>query len=196
MIEREVKLRFASVDEARAVLQAAGAAPLRRRRLQDDALYDTAEGALRARRCALRVRQESGVIRLTFKGPPQPGLVKQREEHETVVEDGAALLRVLEALGYRRWFRYQKYREEFSAPDVVVALDETPVGTFVEIEGSEDGIVRMAGAMGRDHGDFILESYRALFVRDGRACGVSGPDMLFTAPAQVDEPDGRVAIER
>ena len=195
MLEREVKLRFASVDEARAVLQAAGAAPLRGRRLQNDDLYDTADGALRARRCALRVRQEAGVTRLTFKGPLQPGLVKQREEQETAVEDGAALVRVLDALGYHRWFRYQKYREEFSAPDVVVALDETPVGTFVEIEGSEDGIVRMAAAMGRNHADFILESYRALFVRDGRACGVTGPDMLFTAPAHIDVPGRGVAAE-
>jgi len=196
VIEREIKLRFASVDEARAVLQAAGAAPLRGRRLQDDTLYDTADGALRARRCALRVRHEVGTTVLTLKGPSSPGVMKLRDEHETSVADGAALVQVLEGLGYRAWFRYQKYREEFTAPDVVVALDETPVGTFVELEGSEDGILRMTGALGRDASHFILDSYRALFVTHGLACGATGRDMLFTTPVHPDMPSGPAGIQR
>ena len=56
--------------------------------------------------------------------------------------------RVLE-LGLHVWFRYQKFREEFAAEDVTIALDETPVGTFVEIEGGERAIEFMARALGR-----------------------------------------------
>ena len=41
MIEREVKLRFDSPEQARAAILAAGATPLRCRRLQEDALLDT-----------------------------------------------------------------------------------------------------------------------------------------------------------
>ena len=50
------------------------------------------------------------------------------------------LQKILEELGLHVWFRYEKYREEFSADDVVIAVDETPVGMFVEIEGGEDAI--------------------------------------------------------
>ena len=75
--------------------------------------------------------------------------MKLREELETVVGDGEVLLRVFEELGLHVWFRYEKYREEFSHEDVIVAIDETPVGVFVEIEGSEQGIADMAAALGR-----------------------------------------------
>ena len=70
--------------------------------------------------------------------------MKVRDEFETVVGDGVLLLRVFEELGFHVWFRYEKYREEFSHEDVIVAIDETPVGVFVEIEGSEQGIATMA----------------------------------------------------
>ncbi len=148
-IEREIKLRFASVDEARTAILACGATPLLGRRLQEDSLLDSDDEALRRRRCVLRVRMENGKSRLTFKGPVQPGLMKVREELETVVGDGDILLRVLKELGLHVWFRYEKYREEFAHEDVIVAIDETPVGIFVEIEGSEPGIAAMAEALGR-----------------------------------------------
>ena len=101
-LEREVKLRFGSVDEAREAVQATGATPLRCRRLQEDALLDDAAETLRQRRCVLRVRVESGKSLLTFKGPVQPSPMKLREEIETVIGDGETMLRCFEELGLRR----------------------------------------------------------------------------------------------
>ena len=183
-IEREIKLRFASVDEARTAILATGATPLLGRRLQEDALLDCDDEELRRRRCVLRVRMENGKSRLTFKGPVQPGLMKVREELETVVGDGDILLRVLKELGLHIWFRYQKYREEFAHEDVIVAIDETPVGVFVELEGSEPGIASMAEALGRSTSDYISESYRGLFLQLKDEHGIAGQDMVF------DESDG------
>ncbi len=142
--EREVKLRFDSVEAARAAIERTEATPVRSRRLQDDYMLDDRQETLRQRRCVLRVRIESGRSLLTFKGPVQSSVMKLREEIETVVGDGETLLKVFEHLGYRVWFRYQKYREEYALNDVVIAIDETPVGVFVEIEGGEQGIVDTA----------------------------------------------------
>ena len=178
-VEREIKLRYESVDDARAAILAAGATPLHGRRLQEDALLDTDDEQLRKRRCVLRVRTENGRSRLTWKGPVQPSLMKVREEVETVVGDGETLLRVLHELGLHVWFRYEKFREEFAYEDVIVAIDETPVGTFVEIEGSEQGITNMAGLLGRSAADYVLDSYRGLFLAHRAQAGLTHADMLF-----------------
>ena len=179
MLEREVKLRFDSPEQARALILAAGATPLRCRRLQEDALLDTEDETLRRRRCVLRIRTEAGKSLLTFKGPVQPSRMKVRDEFETVVSDGEVLQRVLEELGLHVWFRYEKYREEYAAEDVTVALDETPVGTYVEIEGGEQAILTMTAALGRTTADFILDSYRGLFIQHREKHRIGNTNMVF-----------------
>jgi len=61
----------------------------------------------------------------------------------------------------------------------VIALDETPVGTYLEIEGSEEGILTVADALGCSPADFILDSYRGLFVKFAQANNLRERDMLF-----------------
>jgi adenylate cyclase, class 2 len=182
-LEREIKLQFETVEAARSAVLAAGGRPLLGRRLQEDSLLDTADEQLRHKRCVLRVRNENGKSRLTFKGPVQPSVMKLREELETVLGDGEVLLRVFAELGLHVWFRYQKYREEFSHENVIVAVDETPVGVFVEIEGSEEGIAAMAVALGRSPADYIVDSYRAVFLQRRDALGLTASDMVFDEDA-------------
>ena len=57
-LEREIKLSFDSVEAARDAVLAAGATPLLGRRLQEDALLDTADERLRDR--ALRAAHPDG----------------------------------------------------------------------------------------------------------------------------------------
>ena len=182
-LEREIKLRFDSAEEARAKILALGAAPLLGRRLQEDCLFDTEDERLRRQRSTLRVRCEGGKSLLTYKGPAIPGLVKIREEYETVVADGAVLQTILEELGLHCWFRYEKYREEFTNDDVMIAVDETPVGVFVEIEGGEDAIHETARALGRTPSDYITDSYRFLYLQHRDANGLVGHDMVFAGRA-------------
>src|SRR2546425_9957242 len=105
ILEREIKLRFESADAARAAVLATGASPVHNRRLQEDCLLDTLDEVLHRRRCVLRLRMEPGKGPLTFEGPVQSADMKLREELETVVGGGPALLRVREELGVHAWFR-------------------------------------------------------------------------------------------
>jgi adenylate cyclase class 2 len=180
-LECEVKLRFDSPEAARAAVMAAGATTVTPRRLQSDALFDTAERTLTARSQVLRVRIEDGRSFVTFKSPAEHPTLKLREELETGVVDGERLATILERTGFRTWFRYEKYREEFALDEVVIAVDETPVGTFIEIEGSDRGITAAAVALGRGPADYIIDSYRTLFVRFCEERGVPVGDMVFAA---------------
>jgi adenylate cyclase class 2 len=184
-LEREIKLRFDSVEAARAAVAALGATPRRARRLQDDVLLDAAGGPLERRGCVLRVRRDGEHAAITFKGPVIPSEMKLREELETVVGSADLLLRVFAELGFAPRFRYQKYRTELALDDVIVAIDETPIGVFVELEGGEASIADAARRMGRTAEDYVLSSYRRLFLESRGLTAVDAAgagDMIFERP--------------
>jgi adenylate cyclase class 2 len=184
MIEREIKLPFADHEAARRAVLAAGGRLVASRRLIEDRLFDTPDSRLRREGLALRVRRDAGQVLLTCKSPAPGGLVKTREELETRAGDAETIEMILNALGYREAFRSEKYREEFAlAGGVSVALDETPIGVFVELEGEEAAIVAAAATLGRGPADFVLESYPSLYRGWCRARGLSPGRMVFDGHA-------------
>ena len=178
-LEREVKLRYSEPVEAREAILETGARLTRKRRLQQDCLLDPNDGTLKRQNLTLRVRVESEQATVTFKGPPIPSTMKLREELETPVGDGSTVLRMLERIGFTIAFRYEKYREEFRSGDVIVAIDETPIGTFVELEGSSQGIEALTVQLGRAQSDYITETYYELFMQTGNPETTASPHMIF-----------------
>jgi adenylate cyclase class 2 len=174
-IESEVKLRMPGPSEARALVETIGATPSRPRHFEDNVLFDDAASSLAASGRALRLRRTDAAAIVTYKGPRVEGAgVKSRPEIEVTVDDADIAQQVLEALGYRKVFRYQKYREAFRWRDAEIVVDETPIGTFLEVEGPIETIHAAAAALGRGPADYVDESYGVLFLASGR----SG-DMVF-----------------
>lgn len=134
---------------------------------------------------------------LTFKSPPEQlaigelthhtgGRHKVREEIEVVLTDASSLQRIFEGLGLKGWFRYEKFRTPYKLParhkwakDLVIDLDETPIGTYVELEGPPDAIDRAAQELGHSSREYVLKNYLVLYIEDCKRQGLQPSHMLF-----------------
>ncbi|HXS94457.1 MAG TPA: class IV adenylate cyclase [Candidatus Limnocylindrales bacterium] len=167
MQETEIKLAVGSPAEGRRRLRAAGFQVLHKRVFEQNTIYDTKSGVLRNSRRLLRIRQAGKKATVTFKGPPAVGKHKSRQELELEIADPKILQSIVQELGFAPSFRYDKYRTEFQHPGEkgVATLDETPVGTFLELEGSPRWIDRTAKTMGFSEADYITASYARLYAQ-------------------------------
>lgn len=141
-------------------------------------------------------RSKSRIV-LTFKRPvarpvasdpehPEDRSHKVREEIEMEVTDAPTLTAIFEGLGMSGWFRYEKYRTTFRLPasnawarGLLIELDETPIGTFVELEGPAAAIDRAAAELGYSKRDYVLKNYLTLYVEECRRKGQQPVHMLF-----------------
>ncbi len=87
----------------------------------------------------------------------------------------------------RGWFRYEKFRTTYRFPatarwasDLLIELDETPIGAFVELEGPSEAIDRAANLLGFGPKDYITKSYLALYLDQCRAQGMTPGHMVFS----------------
>ena len=162
--EIEIKLRVPDAVRARRLLRASGFRVSRPRVFESNTIFDTAEQSLRTSGQMLRVRHVKGAAKLTYKGPIIPGRHKSREELEIDAGNPHVLTAILEKLGLQRVFRYEKFRTEFRRDAGGVAtLDETPIGAFLELEGSPRWIDRTARRLGFTEQDYVTASYGALY---------------------------------
>jgi adenylate cyclase, class 2 len=180
-IETEIKLRVSGAAAARALLEKHGYRLIRPRILESNTLYDTPDYALRQRGELLRVRRagDGGIV--TFKAPEPPGRHKRRLELETQVGDAAVIETILERVGLAVSFRYEKYRAEYQlgSEEGVVTIDETPIGEFLELEGSPEWIDATARELGFSESGYILSSYGALYLEHCRRNKIEPGDMVF-----------------
>lgn len=180
-IETEIKLRIASPAAIVPRLEQLGFRVTTGRSYEDNLVFDTPDAGLRDSQRLLRLRTFQDHHWVTFKGPPVEGPHKSREETEVAVDDPQAMRSVFERLGFAVSFRYEKYRTEYSADRAggVVCLDETPIGTFLELEGTSEWIDRTAGALGFRSSDYITRSYGALYLDYCRDRGIQPSHMVF-----------------
>jgi len=180
--ETEIKLRVPDAAAARRLLEQHGCTVFRPRVFESNVIYDTQDGDLRRRNQLVRVRRVGEEAILTFKSAELPGKHKRREELETHVSDGAVIELILERLGFRPVFRYEKYRTEYHRKEGgvgVVTLDETPIGVFLEIEGPAAWIDETARELGFSESQYVLLSYAALYFEHCRVHNIEPSNMVF-----------------
>jgi adenylate cyclase class 2 len=174
---------------------------------EQNVIFDTPVGGLAKHGQLLRIRTETPEVRgktkgkgskqrivVTFKQPPtrsdsdntRRGRYKVRDEIELEVSEAGNLTKIFEGLGMSGWFRYEKYRTTFRlaaskawARGLLIELDETPIGTFVELEGPAAAIDRAATDLGFSKRDYVLKSYLVLHMEECRRKGEQPRNMVF-----------------
>ena len=180
-IENEIKLRIADVEPVRQQIAALAYTVVHQRTYENNVLFDTADRSLRQSRRLLRLRTAGGRTIVTFKGPGRKGPHKTREEIEFTASSADAVLALFEQLSFAPVFRYEKYRTEYAkdgAPGVIT-VDETPIGSFLELEGPPEWVDTTAHELRFSSADYIKDSYASLYVEHCREQGTEPSDMLF-----------------
>lgn len=187
-VETEIKFRVADLDALARSLEAAGFRMETPRSFESNVLYDTADRRLRSRTEILRIRSYAGQWRLTHKRLPDSGPGEDRHKHrietETAVSDGDALAQVFHSLGLVPAFRYEKWRTEWTDGQGHCVVDETPIGNYAELEGTDEWIDSTASHLGIDASEHLTLSYGRLFDlwRDEHRSSVQ--DLTFAAIAE------------
>jgi adenylate cyclase class 2 len=178
--EIEIKLRIVDPSRLVAALKKSGAHLVREREFEDNRLYDFPGRDLKRRAAMLRLRTVPGGALLTYKDSPriEEG-AKVRDEIEVKFDADGPLAAILQRIGMLPQFRYQKYRTTWARGDLLITLDETPIGTFVELEGPKNSIDAMANDLGYEPSDYILDSYRDLFYQSLRPGDRGEEGMVF-----------------
>lgn len=198
-MELEVKFLLSQPATFVERLQTLGAHLEAQRVYETNVRFDTPGRTLTRSYQVLRLRQDTKV-RVTYKGPGrmQDG-VRARQEIEFGVDNFESAKATFEALGYEVSFIYEKYRTTYKltvgsdgfnrsrskpmAPtngEVEIVLDETPIGTFTEIEGPDARSIQTAAQqLGLDWGARINESYTYLFETAKRVLKLTVQDLTF-----------------
>jgi adenylate cyclase class 2 len=209
--EVEIKLRVPDIAPIQCLLKRLRAREIVPRTYESNTLYDTPRRSLRRRGRLIRIRIEQPASNLknrlpkeittavlTYKGPSPSSRktsktgnhakfrthFKIRDEAEVSVTKPDEMARILCAFGLNPMFRYEKFRTTYVLPGVPglkIELDETPVGIYLELEGTAIGIERGARLLGYDRKDYLKATYGSLYLADCRRKNRKPGNMLFPA---------------
>jgi adenylate cyclase class 2 len=180
-LETEVKIAVGSFRAFRKQLREAGFRVKHRRVFERNTIFETDPPTLRPSGRIVRLREAGGKCILTYKGPATVAKHKSREEIEFLASDSEAAYTFLTRLGYLPRFIYEKYRTEYMASPTggIVTLDETPIGLYAELEGTEKWIDSTAKLLGVREADYITSSYGALYLQWCEREGIDPTHMRF-----------------
>ncbi len=192
--ETELKFTVEDIPAFRAAVSSLGLSLRTERSFEANTLYDTPDRALRGKHQLLRLRQYGGSYLVTHKRMPEGDTgaasderYKTRIETETHIEDGAAMAEVFQQLGFAPVFRYEKFRTEWDAPEGGhLVLDETPIGTWAELEGEPAWIEAMLTRLNIAPERCSTESYGTLFLQWKSNRSSSAENLTFTEITQAN----------
>jgi adenylate cyclase, class 2 len=171
MQEIEIKFLVRDVKSMNEKLKRLGFKLAVGRHWEKNLLLDDQHESLKNQGKLLRIRKTPSGQSLTFKGPiAASSKLKHRDEIECKCEDAGLMVRILEEIGYKAVTQYSKYRTVFEREGLIVSLDETEAGNYIEVEGlSDDVIMNLGKQLGYTESDYIRRTYAELIAEKKNA---------------------------
>jgi adenylate cyclase class 2 len=179
MKEVEIKFRVSNAAQLTRRLKALRFRRKTPRTHEMNTLYDFPGSPMRRRREILRLRKYGRTWTLTHKAKGTTGRHKSRVETETNVSDGKKAEAIFSSLGLQPVFRYEKFRAEWQDSKGHLVLDQTPIGSYGELEGPARWIDHIAKKLGLTRQDYITQTYAELFGEWKRRTGSKATEMTF-----------------
>jgi adenylate cyclase class 2 len=179
-VETEVKVLVESLAILEVRLKGLGATLAAERVFERNVRYDDDARSLSEVGQVLRLRTDTRA-RLTFKAPmgKAENGITSRAELEVTVDDFDTMDAILQRLGYRPLWVYEKYRTTYHWHGCEIVLDEMPYGLFVEIEGEISAIESVLAALGLEAAPRLPASYSVLFLKLKQLLNLPFDDLTF-----------------
>ncbi|HDD72515.1 MAG TPA: class IV adenylate cyclase [Candidatus Aenigmarchaeota archaeon] len=177
--EIEIKFKIENPGEIRESLRRLGAV-FEGRVFERNVTFDNPDRGFGNEDKILRVREDSKVT-ITFKGPQdENSRFKKRLEIEVTTSDFEKSVMLLRELGFQEAWRYEKERETWRLGNVEIVIDRLPViGYWIEIEGEEGEIEKVAEKLGLDISQGTNKTYKRIFLDFCRENGIEKEHMVF-----------------
>lgn len=184
MIEIELKFEIKRKDIKRlfSLLQKMDYLVVAKRAYEKTVMYDNHGGLMQITDGRVRLCLGGEECKLSYKKPISRDSIKKEIEYEIEVSDFETTEKILEELGFLPVSSYERYRTLFksAAGDTKVTIDEYPFASFLEIEGKEEEIKKLASALNLSLGSSLSDPCDTLFQKWRAKRGLSfKPHMMF-----------------
>ena len=160
--EVEVKILEINPDKIRIILKKNHAKILMKKGIQESHIYMSPQIKGKG---FIRLRKDSLGERITIKSKMKKMRGhKVADEFETSVEDINILAQGLEILGFNKLKDYKSYREDWKFNNCIISLIKYPrIPYYLEIEGSEEKILKVAKLFGYSKKDYCSKSILEIY---------------------------------
>lgn len=172
MIEIELKFEIKNIKKIINQLLKLGFKQTKKRTLEKTVMFDNPQGLMQTTDGRIRLRQGGKKIELSYKKPITRNGIKKELEYETEVSYFGETKKILEMMEFTPTTSYERYRTEFEKDGLKATIDEFPFAVFLELEGPENGIKKVAKAMDFDLKNNLTDSCDTIFTKRRLAKGL------------------------
>ncbi|NJN09582.1 MAG: class IV adenylate cyclase [Richelia sp. RM2_1_2] len=133
---------------------------------EKNVMYDNPNQLMQISDGRIRLRQSGDSTEFCYKKPIKDGSgIKKEIEYQVNTTDFNTTEKILEMMEFLPASSYERYRTKIKGDNILATIDEYPFDNFVEIEGEEEEIKKLAQELDFDLSNNLVEPCDSLFVR-------------------------------